>query len=144
MQSDPASFTVTEPGELSTHSSAVIIDKLASLDLGDPQPVTGRDPATGYDRPFRLRLLHQNADTGEEHYLVWYPAGLRGRRHRHTAAHTIVVLKGRLEANSQVIGPHAYAHFPAGEVMRHQATAEGPCLFVLLFHGRFDVEEFEY
>ena len=24
--------------------------------------------------------------------------------------------------------------------MRHQATVDGPCLFVLIFHGPFDVE----
>jgi quercetin dioxygenase-like cupin family protein len=60
--------------------------------------------------------------------------------HRHTAAHTIVVLEGQLDVNGHVIGPDAYAHFPAGEPMRHQAAGNGPCLFVLLFHGPFDVE----
>jgi quercetin dioxygenase-like cupin family protein len=74
-----------------------------------------------------------------EHYLVRYPAGLTGRPHQHTAAHTIIVLEGRLEANGRVIGPGSYAHFPAGEVMRHQAAGDCPCLFVLLFHGPFDV-----
>jgi quercetin dioxygenase-like cupin family protein len=129
--------------EPTKQTRAVIIDELASLRLDDPQAVTGRDPATGYDRPFGLKLLNHDPDTGEDHYLVRYPAGLKGRKHRHSAAHTMVVLEGRLEANGQVIGPHASAHFPAGEVMRHQATDEGPCLFVLLFNGRFDVQEFD-
>jgi Cupin domain len=66
-------------------------------------------------------------------------AGLTGRPHQHTAAHTIIVLEGQLDANGRVIGPGSYAHFPAGEVMRHQAAGDGPCLFVLLFHGPFDV-----
>ena len=39
------------------------------------------------------------------------------------------------------MGPGAYAHFPGGEPMRHQ-SAEG-CLFVLIFHGPFDVEVLE-
>ena len=138
---DQRRFAITP--ELTKPARAVIIDGLASLQLDDPQAVTGRDPATGYDGPFQLKLLNHDPDTDEDHYLVRYPAGLRGGRHRHSAAHTIVVLEGRLEANGQVIGPHAYAHFPAAEVMRHQATAEGPCLFVLLFNGRFDVQEFE-
>jgi quercetin dioxygenase-like cupin family protein len=129
--------------EVMHETRAVIIDELASLPLDDPQAVTGRDPSTGYDRPFGLKLLNRDPDSGADHYLVRYPAGLRGRRHRHSAAHTIVVLEGRLEANGQFIGPHAYAHFPAGEVMRHQAADEGPCLFALLFNGRFDVQEFD-
>jgi quercetin dioxygenase-like cupin family protein len=76
---------------------------------------------------------------GEEHYLVRYPAGLKGRPHQHTAAHTIIVLEGQLDANGRVIGPGSYAHFPAGDVMRHQAAGDVLCLFVLLFHGPFDV-----
>ena len=52
----------------------------------------------------------------------------------------ILCLEGRLDANGQIIGPGAYAHFPAGEPMRHQATEDEACLFVLIFHGTFDVE----
>ena len=60
--------------------------------------------------------------------------------HRHTAAHTIVVLEGRLQANDQVIGPGAYAHFHGGEPMGHQAADGKACLFVTMFHGPFDVQ----
>jgi len=118
------------------HTTATIVDHLRSLALQAP----GAAAAAVYDQPIGLRLLFADPGSGEEHYLVRYPAGLRGRCHRHTVAHTIVVLDGQLEANGQVIGPGAYAHFPAGEPMRHQATADGPCLFVVLFHGPFDVE----
>jgi quercetin dioxygenase-like cupin family protein len=118
------------------HGTATIVDGLRSLELREP----GAAAAAVYDRPIGLRLLYEDPASGEEHYLVRYPAGLQGREHRHSAAHTIVVLEGRLEANGQVIGPGAYAHFPPGEPMRHQATDHGPCLFVLLFHGPFDVE----
>lgn len=43
------------------------------------------------------------------------------------------------DPNGTVIGPHAYAHFPAGEVMGHEAAGDEPCLLVILFHGPFDV-----
>ncbi len=115
---------------------ATIVDRLHSLELREPDAAA----AAVYDRPIGLRLLYADSVSGEEHYLVRYPSGLKGRLHRHTAAHTIVVLEGQLEANGEVIGPGSYAHFPAGEPMRHQATEAGPCLFVLLFHGPFDVE----
>ncbi len=116
--------------------NAVIVDGLESLPLSAP----GSAAAAVYDAEIGIRLLHQDAASGEEHYLVRYPAGLRGRAHRHGAAHTIVVLDGRLRANGIEIGPHAYAHFPAGEVMHHEAAGEAACLFVLVFHGPFDVE----
>jgi quercetin dioxygenase-like cupin family protein len=118
------------------YGSATIVDHLRALELQEP----GAAAAAIYDRPIGLRLLYQDPASGEEHYLVRYPAGVRGRPHRHTAAHTIVVLEGQLDANGHVIGPGAYVHFPPGEPMQHQATADEPCLFVLLFHGAFDVE----
>jgi quercetin dioxygenase-like cupin family protein len=73
-------------------------------------------------QPIGLPLLYEDLSDGEEHYLVRYPAGLKGRPHLHTAAHTIVVLEGQLDANGPVIGPGSHAHFPAGQVRRHQAT----------------------
>jgi quercetin dioxygenase-like cupin family protein len=117
------------------YGSAIIVGELASLECQEPSSAA----AAVYDQPIGLRLLYEEAGGGEEHYLVRYPAGLRGRPHRHTAAHTIIVLDGQLDANGTVIGPGSYAHFPAGQPMRHQAAGDSPCLFVLLFHGPFDV-----
>lgn len=117
------------------YGAAITVDELASLELKPPSPAA----AAVYDQQIGLRLLYADP-AGEEHYLVRYPAGLNGRPHQHTAAHTIVVLQGKLDANGHVIGPSSYAHFPGGQVMRHQATQDAPCLFVLLFHGPFDVQ----
>ena len=119
--------------------NATVVDDLTTLELRDP----GAAAAAIYDRPIGLRLLFEDPSSGEEHSLARYPGGTRGRPHRHTAAHTIVVLEGRLRANDQVIGPGAYAHFPAGVPMRHEAADDDGCLFVLLFHGPFDVEALE-
>ena len=118
------------------YGRAVIIDDLASLELQEP----GEAASAVYDRAIGLRLLHEDRDSGEEHYLIRYAAGTKGRVHRHTAAHTIVVLEGRLRANDQVIGPGAFAHFPGGEPMRHQPADGETCLFVIMFHGPFDVQ----
>ena len=118
-----------------TLGNATIIDALSSLELQQP----GAAAAAVYDGPIALRLLYEDPASGEEHYVVRYPRGVKGRVHTHTAAHTIVVLEGRLHANGQVIGPGAYAHFPGGEAMQHQSGGDSDCLFVLLFHGPFDV-----
>lgn len=118
------------------YGRAVIVDSLMSVDLGRSQSVI-------YDREIGLRLLYQDPDSGAEHYLIRYPAGLKTLLHRHSAAHTIVVLEGRLEVNDQVIGPGAYCHFPPGEVMRHAPAEDGSCLFVIMFSGPVDVEPIE-
>lgn len=97
-------------------------------------------PGGVYDRPIQLRLLYEDPATGAEHYVGRYDAGTVAQPHRHTVAHTIVVLDGRMQVNGQVIGPGAYAHFPAGEVMHHAPPGDAPCLFVIIFHGPFDVE----
>ncbi|HKC20115.1 MAG TPA: cupin domain-containing protein [Candidatus Dormibacteraeota bacterium] len=114
---------------------ATIVDNLCELELREP----GAAAAAIYDRPIALRLLYEDPASGEEHYLIRYPAGTKGRAHKHSATHTFIVLEGKLDANGEVIGPGSYAHFPAGEPMLHQATDEEPCLFVAIFHGPFDV-----
>lgn len=119
-----------------TYGRATIIDDVKKLEVAEP----GASAAAIYDRPIALRLLYEDPESGEEHYVVRYPAGVRSRMHRHSAAHTLVVIEGHLEANGQVVGPGSYAHFPAGEAMVHQAAGDKPCTFVLLFHGPFDVE----
>src|SRR4051812_25076902 len=115
---------------------AVVVEDLCTLALDDP----GAAAAAVYDRSIGLRLLHQDVESGEEHYLIRYPAGVKGQVHRHTAAHTIVVLEGTLDANGQIIGPGSYAHFPADVPMRHQSGGDEDCLFVIMFHGPFDVD----
>jgi quercetin dioxygenase-like cupin family protein len=115
------------------YGRAVIVDALRSVELGPARSVI-------YDREIGLRLLYEDPGSGAEHYLIRYPAGLRTRLHRHAAAHTIVVLDGRLEVNGQVIGPGAYCHVPAGEAMRHAPADGHGCLFFVVFGGPVDVE----
>jgi quercetin dioxygenase-like cupin family protein len=115
------------------HGRAIVFDNLRSVELGRSQSVI-------YDREVGLRLLYEDPDSRAKHYLIRYPAGLKVRLHQHTAAHTIVVLEGRLEVNDQVIGPGAYCHFPPGEPMRHAPADGDSCLFVIIFNGPVDVQ----
>ncbi len=111
----------------------VLLDKLATQELRESRVEI-------YDRPIGVCLLYRNPNTGAEHYLIRYPAGLQARRHRHTAAHTFIVLEGKLEANGELLGPGSYAHFPAGTVMHHAPSGDEDCLFVAIFDGPQDVE----
>jgi quercetin dioxygenase-like cupin family protein len=126
--------TSGKPGR--AYGRAIVVDDLTSVELGRAQPIV-------YDREIGMRLLFEDPGSGEEHYLVRYPAGLGAGAHRHTAAHTIVVLEGRLEINDRVIGPGAYCHVPGGEVMRHGPAEGESCSFVIIFHGPSDVHPVE-
>ena len=95
------------------------------------------------NREIELRLLYEDPVSGAEHYLIRYPAGLKTKLHRHTASHTIVVLEGLLEVNGRVIGPCAYAHFPAGEPMVHAPAGGEPCTFIVIFNGPVDMSVVE-
>lgn len=115
------------------YGEAIVFEHLDAVEMRRSQlPV--------YDREIELGLLYEDPDTGAEHYVVRYPADLRARPHRHTAAHTIVVLEGLLAVNGEIVGPGAYCHFAAGEPMLHAPGGEEGCLFLLIFHGPFDVE----
>jgi quercetin dioxygenase-like cupin family protein len=124
---DPTSATDEHP------DGPIIVDHLATLALEQTD-------LSIYERPIGVRPLHRDLASGAEHYLIRYPAGLVARPHRHTAAHTIVVLAGHLVVNGRTIGPGSYCHFPAGVAMHHAPTGDGPCLFVIVFDGPFDVE----
>jgi len=114
----------------------IIVEGLGGLDLPESQPSV-------YDQPIGLRPLYLDSESGTEHYLVRYPPGLVARRHRHSVAHTIVVLEGDLAVNGRVVGPGTFCHFPAGEPMHHSSTSDVSCLLVVIFHGPFDVEPVE-
>jgi quercetin dioxygenase-like cupin family protein len=92
-----------------------------------------------YDQPIGVRLLYRNEKSGAEHYLIRYPAGMGAKRHRHSAAHTFVVLEGALVVDGREIGPGSYCHFPAGIEMHHAPAADEGCLFVAIFDGPQDV-----
>jgi quercetin dioxygenase-like cupin family protein len=98
---------------------------------------TTEQPA--YDRPFELQLLHHDQRTGAEHYIVRYRPGTRGRPHRHTAAHTIVVLDGHMTVDGQLLGPGGYSHHPGDTTMVHEPAADESCTFVLIFDAPFDL-----
>jgi quercetin dioxygenase-like cupin family protein len=115
-----------------TAPTAILFDRLPHLKLVESQPEI-------YDRPVGLRLLYQDPGSGAEHYLVRYPAGLHARRHRHSAAHTIIVLEGAMQANGQLLNAGSYAHFVAGALMHHAPAPGQHCLFVIIFDGPFDV-----
>ena len=115
------------------YGRAVIFDHLESVELRATKLEI-------YDREILVHTLFEDSKSGAEHYLIRYPEGLKTSLHTHSRSHTFVVLEGRLEVNGQIIGPNAYAHFPAGEPMVHTSADGGSCLFVVVFDGPVDMQ----
>jgi quercetin dioxygenase-like cupin family protein len=120
--------------------------------MNDPQPMVVRDlvgltlperTLAAYDRPIGLRLLHEDPDSGVELYVVEYPEGTSAAWHRHSVAHTIVILEGRLEVNGVPIGPGDLCRYPAGTRMKHEPSAGSRCRFLMVFEGTSDVTVLE-
>ena len=44
-----------------------------------------------------------------------------------------------LDVDGQPLHAGSYAHHPGGTVMQHRPAAGSDCLFVIMFHGPFDV-----
>lgn len=94
---------------------------------------------SAYDVPIGIELLHEDPGSRVELYIIEYTEGTKASWHRHTAAHTIVVLEGRLEVNGVEIGPGDLCRYPAGTAMRHQQAAGWNCRFLMIFEGASDV-----
>ena len=115
------------------YGSPIVVERLDSQSLAATrQPI--------YDQDIGILSLHQDNASGAEHYLIRYPAGMTATSHRHTAAHTIVVLEGAMAVNGRTIRAPAYVHFPGGEPMHHAPAAGDGCLFVIIFDGPFDLQ----
>jgi hypothetical protein len=113
------------------HEAPIIVDQLRSLELREP----GVAAAMVYDRPIGLRLLYEDPASGQEHYVVRYPQGLKGRLHRHTNAHTIIVLEGRLEESFRsVLRAEALSH-ASGRCAVSTIDLENPCDPVIYARG---------
>jgi quercetin dioxygenase-like cupin family protein len=131
-----ADHSIAPRGILTTVTEPVIVADVRSAGFRSTE-----QPA--YDRPFELQALYTDPRTGAEHYVVRYQAGTRAKWHRHSAAHTIIVVAGRMVANGQPLGAGGYAHFPGGAAMLHEPAAGQDCTFVLIFDGPFDLEVLE-
>lgn len=118
------------------YGDVTVVDELRAVDLAPDRPDI-------YDRDIGVHTLFEDPRTGARHFLIRYPEGLRCALHRHTAAHTMVVVDGALEVNGRVIGAGSYAHFPGGEPMRHAPAPGRSCLVLVIFDGMFDVERLD-
>lgn len=98
-----------------------------------------RRTLAAYDRPIGILLLHADAESGVEVYVIDYPAGLQEAWHQHSVPHTMLVLDGRLDVNGEVIGPGSLCRYPANTPMHHAPAGGESCRFLMIFEGESDM-----
>lgn len=91
-------------------------------------------------RPFYVKLLLNEPDTGMSVTLLRYPAGLINPHHTHPCGHGMYVLEGKLVTHRGEFGPGTFVWFPEGDPMQHGASAEGDMIALFITNKPFSVD----
>lgn len=91
-------------------------------------------------RPFYVKPLLDESETGMSVTMLRYPAGFTNPHHTHRCGHGIYVLEGRLVTHCGEFGPGAFVWFPEGEPMQHGASPEGDMLALFITNKPFSID----
>jgi quercetin dioxygenase-like cupin family protein len=91
-------------------------------------------------RPFYIKVLLNEPDTGMSVTLLRYPAGLINPHHTHPCGHGMYVLEGKLVTHRGEFGPGSFVWFPEGDAMQHGASAEGDMIALFITNKPFSVD----
>ena len=93
--------------------------------------------------PLQEEILTKDEQSGLEISVAYYPAGYHTILHRHTIAHGMYVLNGRLQTNEGLLEPGDFIWFPEGTAMEHGAPQDSDCTVLFVTNGPFDIEYLE-
>lgn len=91
-------------------------------------------------RPFHIKGLFSDPDTGMSVTLLRYPAGLLNPLHTHPCGHGMYIVEGELRTHRGIYGPGNFVWFPEGEIMEHGATAEGDVVALFITNKPFQID----
>lgn len=91
-------------------------------------------------RPFFVRPLLDEPDTGMSVSMLRYPAGFTNPHHTHRCGHGIYVLEGRLVTHLGEYGPGTFVWFPEGEPMQHGASSDGDMVALFITNKPFSID----
>ena len=91
-------------------------------------------------RPFYVKLLLDEPETGMSVMLLRYPAGLVNPHHKHSCGHGMYVLEGKLVTHRGEFGPGTFVWFPEGDTMQHGASPEGDMIALFITNKPFSVD----
>ena len=78
--------------------------------------------------------------TGMVVNVSYYPKGFTVDWHKHSCAHGMYILEGEMQTNLGIVKKGEFVWFPAGEEMKHGATALKDCTFLFITNAPFDIE----
>ena len=91
-------------------------------------------------RPFHVKNLFDEPETGMSVTLLRYPAGLINPHHTHPCGHGIYVLEGKLVTHRGEFGPGTFVWFPEGEPMEHGASPDGDMIALFITNKSFRID----
>ncbi|WP_416908520.1 MAG: cupin domain-containing protein [Polymorphobacter sp.] len=91
-------------------------------------------------RPFFIKPLLDEPDTGMSVVMLRYPAGLTNPHHSHGCGHGMYVLEGTLVTHNGEFGPGSFVWFPEGEAMQHGASPEGDMVALFITNKPFTID----
>jgi quercetin dioxygenase-like cupin family protein len=91
-------------------------------------------------RPFHVKPLLNEPETGMSVTLLRYPAGLINPHHTHPCGHGMYVLEGKLVTHRGEFGPGTFVWFPEGEPMQHGASPEGDMVALFITNKPFRID----
>jgi quercetin dioxygenase-like cupin family protein len=91
-------------------------------------------------RPFYVRPLLDEPETGMSVVMLRYPAGFTNPHHTHPCGHGMYVLEGRLVTHRGEFGPGTFVWFPEGEPMQHGASSDGDMIALFITNKPFSID----
>jgi len=91
-------------------------------------------------RPYHVKNLFADPETGMSVTLLRYPAGMTNPHHTHPCGHGMYVLEGKLVTHNGEFGPGAFVWFPEGEPMEHGASPDGDMIALFITNKPFRID----
>jgi quercetin dioxygenase-like cupin family protein len=91
-------------------------------------------------RPFYVRPLLDEPETGMSVVVLKYPAGFTNPHHTHQCGHGIYVLEGTLVTHRGEFGPGTFVWFPEGEPMQHGASTDADMVALFITNKPFSID----
>jgi quercetin dioxygenase-like cupin family protein len=91
-------------------------------------------------RPFYVRPLLDEPETGMSVVMLRYPAGFTNPHHTHPCGHGMYVLEGKLVTHRGEFGPGMFVWFPEGEPMQHGASPDADMVALFITNKPFSID----
>jgi quercetin dioxygenase-like cupin family protein len=111
------------------------------IEVVDPSKVEWSETLIEHiGRPFYIKPLLNEPETGMGVVMLRYPAGFTNPHHTHPCGHGMYVLEGKLVTHRGEFGPGTFVWFPEGETMQHGASPDQDMVALFITNKPFGIE----